>query len=178
MYKCDVFPYSVSSLCSTDCAICSSCAYLILYSLQGFCSQFDPTDNTGLGWKAVGHCRGTTSPTSSPTEYDGTCQYEKCVTIVEGGAEEDCVQGQTGCVDGKRKPDITVCSPEDVLNYSTTTDYDFGDVVRIGTQRYKCKEWPNGLWCNNPAYAPVESDNWDQAWEEDGKCLQSPLESE
>jgi len=151
--------------------ICSSHAYLILYSIQGYCSQFDPADNTGLGWKAVGKCRGSISPTESPTLYGGTCTYENCVTIEEGGEEEDCTQGQTGCVDGKRKPDITVCSSEDVLNYSTTTEYEPGDVVRIGTKRYKCRGWPNGLWCKNPAYAPAESDIWEQAWKEDGKCL-------
>ena len=68
---------------------------------------------------------------------------------------------------------LEVCTTEDVLNYSTTTEYESGDVVRIGTKRYKCRGLPNGLWCKNPAYAPAESNVWEQAWVEDGNCSQS-----
>lgn len=61
-----------------------------------------------------------------------------------------------------------------MLNYSTTTEYEPGDVVRIRTKRYKCRGLPNGLWCKNPAYAPSLKPGlfWEQAWSLDGICLQ------
>ena len=131
----------------------------------GYCSQFDPAGDTGLGWKAVGYCRGTRRPTGSPTLYGGTCTYEKCV--------DGTVSPTTSPSGSPTKDNLEVCTTEDVLNYSTTTEYESGDVVRIGTKRYKCRGLPNGLWCKNPAYAPAESNVWEQAWVEDGNCSQS-----
>ena len=150
----------------------------------GYCSQFDPASNTGLGWKAVGSCRGTRSPTNSPTLYGGTCTYEKCVGTASPTTSPSSSPSKVPTGSPSGSPTVvglsrrnlqagTVCTTEDVLNYSTTTEYESGDVVRIGTKRYKCRGLPNGLWCKNPAYAPAESNVWEQAWVEDGNCSQS-----
>ena len=144
-----------------------------------YCSQFDPADGLGLGWKAVGHCRGTRVPSMAPTQYGGTCTYEKCVGTASPTTSPSSSPSKvpTGSPSGSPTGDdlerrnLKVCTTEDVLNYSPTTDYEPGDVVRIGTKRYKCKDSPNGLWCKISAYAPsLKPGIWSDAWIEDGTC--------
>ena len=182
---------------------------LLIFLPQGHCSQFSPTEHGGsLGWKKVGYCSGSQAPTASPTDYSGTCTYEKCV----GGTASPSTspssspsKGPTGSPSASpskapsRAPsaspesaplsrrklqaetiprlsrNLEVCTTEDVLNYSSSTDYEEGDVVRIGTKRFKCRGWPNGLWCKESAYAPsLKPGIWSDAWVEDGNCLYEP----
>ena len=65
----------------------------------------------------------------------------------------------------------TICGLVPVEPYSSFTSYDTGDVVRIGTKRFKCKGYPFSLWCRNVAYAPsLRNGIWRDAWKEDGYC--------
>lgn len=110
---------------------------------SGYCGQFDPLHLTGgsLGWELVGGCSGTITPTTSPTFAAGT------VT--------------TGC------PNMYV---------EGSTSYKSGDQVATAiagstTHKmvYKCREWPNGGYCNQRGFAPgTEYSN--MAWMEVGPC--------
>ena len=90
----------------------------------------------------VGFCRGSRAPTGSPVQYTGTCQFNKCVIEPEGGDPVPCVIGQQGCTcdsegDCTKRPDLEICTLEDVEPFSTSTEYVENDVVRIGTKRFK-----------------------------------------
>ncbi|EJK52810.1 hypothetical protein THAOC_27881, partial [Thalassiosira oceanica] len=62
--------------------------------------------------------------------------------------------------------------------YTSTQNYDFGDVVRVGLERYACLGYPFGLWCNNPSYQPGLVDGiWNNAWRRDGVCPSGPTQS-
>jgi len=170
---------------------------LLIFLPQGHCSQFSPSEHGGsLGWKKVGYCSGSQAPTTSPTDYSGTCTYEKCVDGTAspstspssspskgptGSPSASPSKAPTGSPSGSpitaplTRRNLEVCTTEDVLNYSSSTDYKEGDVVRIGTTRFKCRGWPNGLWCNKSAYAPsLKPGIWSDAWSEDGNCLYEP----
>jgi len=139
-----------------------------------YCSQFDPSE--GLGWTVVGFCRGSRAPTGSPVQYTGTCQFNKCVIEPEGGDPVPCVIGQQGCTcdsegDCTKRPDLEVCTLTDVEPFSGSAEYVEGDVVRIGTKRFKCKGWPNSGWCSDAGYEPsLNPGLWEQAWDENGEC--------
>jgi len=50
-------------------------------------------------------------------------------------------------------------------------NYEEGDVVLLGVERFKCKPWPYYLWCRQPEYQPTEDDGiWSDAWAPDGTC--------
>merc|ERR1712150_232457 len=113
------------------------------------------------GWKLVGACIGTLSPTASPVPYMGQCEFNNCV---EEDVIEQCTPGSAGCSCGAEdaagpscQRDITreVCSDVAVNSWSSSIDYVAGDVVRIGAKRFKCKEWPFNRWCNVEAYQPT-----------------------
>ncbi|EJK69004.1 hypothetical protein THAOC_09783 [Thalassiosira oceanica] len=58
--------------------------------------------------------------------------------------------------------------------YSSTRNYDYGDAVRVGMDRFVCLGFPFGLWCNNPSYKPGLVDGiWNNAWRRDGVCQTS-----
>ena len=141
-----------------------------------YCSQNNPIQYDGRGWKAVGYCQGSRAPTGSPIQYDGTCQFNKCVLVPQGGDPEPCVIGQENCLcNGSstcfRRPDIEVCSMKDVEPFSSSVEYVEDDVVRIGTKRFKCRSWPNSGWCSDDGYEPsLKPGLWEQAWDEDGEC--------
>jgi hypothetical protein len=128
-------------------------------------------------WTLVGACTGSTAPTLSPTPYVGTCQYNKCITVEE---VESCVIGQTGCsctgtmpaLVCERMIEVEDCNNlEDVEMWSSSVDYVTDDVVRVGTKRFKCREWPNYFWCRSEAYVPTEESGiWTNAWTVDGMC--------
>ena len=87
----------------------------------------------------VGFCRGSRAPTGSPVEYTSKCQFNKCVIEPKGGDPEPCVIGQQGCTcdsegDCTKRPDLEICTLEDVEPFSTSTEYVEDDVVRIGTK--------------------------------------------
>ena len=114
--------------------------YSLLLSVRPYCSQFDPSE--GLGWTVVGFCRGSRAPTGSPVQYTGTCQFNKCVIEPEGGDPVPCVNGQQGCTcDSEgvctKRPDLEICTLEDVEPFSSSAEYVEDDVVRIGTKRFK-----------------------------------------
>jgi len=139
----------------------------------GYCNQvgFSPavTKFDYMGWELLGACSGTIAPTVSPTLYTGTCEYEKCNLDTY---EDDCDEETAGCVDGKIS--VRRCEPsmEDVEPWSSSATYETGDVVRLGLDRFKCREHPNVGWCGNSAYKPTSSDSdiWTQAWTRDGAC--------
>ena len=158
----------------------------------GYCNQgssFEPTTTYGnMAWILKGHCDGTIAPTSAPQVYGGTCTYEKtfedvnCAKGVDGptggtyssGGTVIAPQGICSCAtddDDCTSGTLDIKTSQTVNKYSKTVNYDFGDVVRIGAQRFKCKHWPNGLWCANDAYAPtMEPGIWSDAWTKDGMC--------
>jgi len=147
----------------------------------GYCNQgagFEPTTMYGpMAWDLVSACSGTTAPTDAPTPYTGTCTYQKGVVTQE---TQSCTNGQTGCTCTtadppvcSRKVDVTTPTTTPVDNgWQSGEDYVQGDVIRIGLQRYECREWPNFLWCRQAAYDPETADRatWSQAWREDGQC--------
>lgn len=151
-----------------------------------------------LAWTTVGPCTGTSapmtasptttlpssSPTSSPTAYSGTCEYDKIV--VTAGPSVPCVHGSsTSCictaVDVSVNPlgytctmpsTVTTPTPTPVTAWSKSINYAAGDVVRVGINRFKCKESPFSGWCSVEAYAPAigGSVRWTDAWTVDGVC--------
>lgn len=91
----------------------------------------------------------------------------------------------------------------DVNTYISSARYNFGDVVRLGLQKFKCKGYPYGLWClqkvidsfdvqrmiilfvmfdlnlaSKPkAYGPLlEPGIWQDAWTKDGTCPSTVIE--
>ena len=151
------------------------------YPNTGFCNQsgFRPgSKHAHMAWTLIGACSGTLNPTASPVAYTGTCTYNKCVEVDD---TEPCTPGSTGCSCGasdaagpscQRAIKREDCSDVDVNLWSNSVDYTEGDVVRIGTKRFRCREWPFKLWCKVEAYMPMlEPGIWSQAWLEDGTCM-------
>lgn len=150
------------------------------WPFSGYCGQFSPTNNFGgwLGWRQIGACSGTSTPTIAPVMYVGPCKHNKCVEVDD---TMQCTPGSTRCscnINDTTGPSCQrtirrdICSDMDVNRWSDNVDYTAGDVVRIGSRRFKCREWPVTLWCNLEAYTPMlESGIWDQAWSEDGTCM-------
>ena len=140
---------------------------------DGYCGQagFAPGSKySNYGWETVGSCSGSMQPTASPLPYVGTCQYSKCVTTK---TTEACTVGEDGCGDNGEKTVTTeTCTDTDIEAYSSNLDYVTGDEVRIGDERFKCREWPNYLWCRMSAYQPMTEENgiWPQAWTANGSC--------
>ena len=60
-----------------------------------------------------------------------------------------------------------------VDNWSSSTTYIAGDVVRVGADRYKCKDWPYTGFCNQESYNPSTA-LWSSAWSRDGECPMVP----
>merc|ERR1712115_92949 len=137
----------------------------------GYCNQsaFQPgvSEHDFMGWTLMGACTGTFSPTSSPVAYSGTCEYSKCAMTDD---TEQCTPGSNGCscnVGDSAGPgcirdiSVEVCTDTTVGVWSSSADYVTNDVVRVGTQRFKCREWPNYLWCGNSSYKPqIEEGIW------------------
>jgi hypothetical protein len=159
---------------------------------SGYCNQgegFAPTSEYGsMAWVLKGSCSGSMSPTASPVVYSGTCQYKKCFEGLtcskgssgpaEGETHEggivttpvdtcSCKAGDDECTKGTLK----ICTLQDVEPYSKAVTYDYGDEVRIGKTKLKCKGWPAGLWCNQDAYMPKKDAGiWHIAWTVAGQC--------
>lgn len=146
----------------------------------GFCnlSGFRPGSQYGhMAWKQTGACSGTLTPTAAPVVYGGLCKYSKCVEL---DSTEQCTPGSVGCscnandtAGSSCQRDIkrVICNDVNVNHWSNSFDYTGGDVVRIGSKRFKCRAWPFMLWCNVEGYKPMlENGIWDQAWSEDGTC--------
>jgi len=157
VYQCREFPYS------------------------GFCGQgigFKPASKYGeLAWTLKGSCTGTIAPTTSPVAYTGTCQYDRCRTTegtvgcTAGSTGCSCTAGQTQTASCLRTVDVETCPPTDVDLWNNGESYATDDVVRVGLKRFRCREWPNFLWCSLSAYQPeLEDGIWTNAWTEDGVC--------
>ncbi|KAL7526453.1 hypothetical protein ACHAWF_003276, partial [Thalassiosira exigua] len=146
----------------------------------GYCNM--PSESYGpggthweLGWERIGACVGTMAPTASPIAYSGSCEYEQCREV---DGTESCVEGSAGCTCTGTDPnkvctkDVKVesCTIEPVALYSENFGYFPGDVIRLGTRRYKCKDAPLHLWCRVEAYKPDGKDAgiWKDAWTTDG----------
>jgi hypothetical protein len=149
---------------------------------SGYCNQgtgFEPTTTySNLAWILKGSCDGTFAPTASPAAYTGTCTYNKCVTTevsqvcTPGSTGCSCSAGQTASSSCVRDVDVETCTDTAVNVWSSSIDYVTDDVVRVGTARFRCREWPNFFWCRSAAYIPSLTDNniWPQAWRRDGTC--------
>lgn len=157
---------------------------------SGYCNQagFEPTTQySNMAWTLKGYCDGSMAPTPAPQPYDnsgGTCWYKKCyedtpcnkddgipagtAIIASGSTVCSCKTGDDPvCTTGTQ----TVCAQVGVGSYSTSATYEYGDEVRLGVVRFKCKNWPNGLWCNNDAYKPeLEAGIWGDAWTKVSDC--------
>jgi len=148
----------------------------------GYCNQgegFKPgSQNSNMAWTMVGMCEGSMAPTGSPTAYTGDCLYDRCRMV---DSTENCTPGSTGCsCNASASPssscvrDIEEKSCEDTQAnlWSSTADYEAGDVVRLVTKRFKCRNYPNSLWCEMEAYRPTLENTgiWTQAWTTDGMC--------
>jgi len=149
---------------------------------SGYCGQgsgFKPATQYGeLAWTLKGSCTGTIAPTASPVEYAGVCTFQQCVMVdspescTAGSAGCSCSSGQTQTASCVRTIQVRDCDPQPVDTWSNSVSYATDDVVRRGTRRFKCREWPNFLWCSMAAYQPELVDGiWTNAWREDGECL-------
>jgi hypothetical protein len=107
-----------------------------------WCNQNEPGDAGQLGWRLIGHCDGTISPTSAPAftslaDVGGGCPpaYDEATTYEEG----------------------------DVASLARS---DNPDRVVV----YECKAWPSGAYCNaGPNYAPGSA-NSALGWTLKGSC--------
>ncbi|EJK77924.1 hypothetical protein THAOC_00210, partial [Thalassiosira oceanica] len=132
-------------------------------------------------WAPQGICdpnNSTMAPTQSPSVYGGSCDYMKCTSV-----STDCQCDSSDCPNPHGLPvgctkTVQSCESETVEPYSSTRIYDYGDVVRVGLDRYVCLGYPFGLWCNNPSYQPGLMDGiWSDAWRRDGVCPSGPTQS-
>ena len=147
-----------------------------------------------MAWDLKGYCEGTIAPTGSPTSYVNAalltiptectaastttvneCYYEKAITT-----PTPCTCGDSDCPNPTGLAASSTACTKDVVTtscpsvdlYSSSTKYEAGDVVRIGTSKFVCKPWPYYLWCSQSAYAPsVDAAGiWSDAWSTDGAC--------
>jgi len=143
----------------------------------GYCNLgegFEPTTLYGeQAWTLIGACSGTLAPTGSPVQYDGMCQFIKCVVVET--VETNCVPGSAGCsclagfpagINCRNIIRTDQCTPRDVDLWSNNVEYVENDVVRLGAKQFRCRGWPEFLWCRSEAYRPTMDDNgiWTQAW--------------
>jgi hypothetical protein len=194
-----------------------------------YCSQYEPGNDYNLGWTLVGYCDGTIAPTSSPnfsslTEIGDGCPnaYNVATTYEEGDQVSVFVAGSDSAVvyECKAWPNSGYCNagpnyaPDsdnasmgwtlkgycdgtiaptsapivyapaakcrwyngtqavtiNVWDSADLSSYTFGTRVRKETSIYKCKGWPNGLWCKMSNYEPGVSANWADAWTRAGEC--------
>merc|ERR1739845_245592 len=94
---------------------------------NGYCnlSGFQPGSQYGhMGWKQIGACSGTLTPTAAPTVYDRPCKYNKCIQVE---SSEQCTPGSIGCSCNTndmagpnclRGVEREVCSDVDVTRWS------------------------------------------------------------
>ena len=155
---------------------------------------------SAMAWDLKGYCEGTISPTAAPTTYTNTpgavpvtCEAETAANAAGGSETVDkcyyekdvtstgvsCTCGDADCPNPTGlaatstacKKDVTLTNCPSVGVYSSSTTYEAGDVVRIGTKKFQCKAWPYYLWCSNSAYEPsLESGVWTDAWSSIGDC--------
>lgn len=88
------------------------------------------------------------NPTFAPVPFEplSGCTYEKCTTE-------------------------SSCNVVNVEPFSSETNYQAEDIVRVGAIKFKCRSFPNEGWCNNSAYQPtLETGIWADAWEMVGMC--------
>eukprot|EP00580_Thalassiosira_gravida_P013404 CAMPEP_0201681400 /NCGR_PEP_ID=MMETSP0494-20130426/51093_1 /ASSEMBLY_ACC=CAM_ASM_000839 /TAXON_ID=420259 /ORGANISM="Thalassiosira gravida, Strain GMp14c1" /LENGTH=730 /DNA_ID=CAMNT_0048165147 /DNA_START=146 /DNA_END=2338 /DNA_ORIENTATION=- len=168
----DLVSFSVSESPSRDLVYQCREYPNVRYCNQG--ATFAPNSQFGtMAWTLIGACSGTLAPTGSPVQYMGMCQFDKCV-IVET-VQPNCVPGSDGCsclagfpagADCVKTIETENCTPQNVNPWSSSVQYVEDDVVRLGAKQFKCREWPNFIWCSLEAYMPTmdEDDFWPQAW--------------
>jgi len=164
------------------------------YPYDGYCKQTDfapGTKNGRSAWELKGLCEGTMAPTGSPIAYANdpldsipieceaetaaggsvdTCYYTKAVTTQESCTCEDAdCPNPLGLSGAACTKDVTVTHCPTVELFSPSATYGAGEVVRVGTKRFKCKDWPFYQHCGVPYYAPTGED-YGAAWRDDGDC--------
>merc|ERR1711966_261447 len=57
--------------------------------------------------------------------------------------------------------------------WDSTKSHVGGDVVRVGGQRFMCRDHPYNVWCDLESYAPNTdpAGNWINAWVANGECV-------
>lgn len=83
-----------------------------------------------------------------------------------------CISGQPADVGCTKKYEEEQCNRTDVKPWDSESDYSEGDVIRVGANRFKCRDWPSSFWCNISSYTPGPEVNgvWSNAWIADGTC--------
>lgn len=114
------------------------------WPLSGYCGQFSPTHPSGgsLGWDIVGGCSGTIQPTPAPTFAVGS--------VVTAGCPTDYNEA------------VTTYKSGDQVSKSISSSTTHKMV-------YKCREYPDGLYCNQKGFAPG-SEYSAMAWTQVGPC--------
>lgn len=144
-----------------------------------YCNQagFAPgSDLQRWAWELLGSCEGTLAPTDAPAPYSGTCEYDKVTCILD-----NCLCSEPDCPNpGNLADTSTSCTKElcttvawPVETWSDDATYVQGDVVRVGDQRFRCRDYPYSLWCTWETYMPSRDPGetvWTGAWTMDGTC--------
>ena len=123
-----------------------------------------------------GSCEGTLAPTLAPVPYSGTCEYDKETCVLDNClcSEPDCPNpGNLAGTSTSCKKEVCTTVATAVGTWSGVATYVHGDVVRVGDQRFRCKNYPYSLWCTWETYMPSldpGSTVWTGAWTRDGTC--------
>ena len=107
--------------------------------------NYSPTsDNVNMGWTLKGYCDGTIAPTMAPVVYTPAvkCRWYNGTQAVT------------------------------ISNWAeaSLSTYIAGTRVRKEDRIYKCKGYPNSLWCKMAAYEPEVTAYWTDAWTTAGTC--------
>ena len=108
------------------------------------------TQNGRNAWEKVGVCVGTMAPTRSPTAYTSPCQFKKQLTTTTNG-EYVVVQAESWKKNGVAMATVSGGVP--------FTLYKSGDLVRYGSEAYKCNRYPFDGFCND--FSPFIQDSSD-----------------
>ncbi|HEY0707821.1 MAG TPA: hypothetical protein VGG33_13540 [Polyangia bacterium] len=71
------------------------------------------------------------------------------------------------------RPDTTAATCQELPLWKSDTAYGPEDRVRHGNpaRSYKCRPWPQGLWCSKTTYEPADEPGaWVDAWIDEGAC--------
>jgi len=116
------------------------------YPVTSHCSEAEHAPGTAyasIAWTLKATCTGSMAPTSAPVSFSGVCFYTD-----SSNAEVS------------------------VEPWDSSKDYVVGDVVRVGSERFKCLPFPTSVWCSVDMYAPTLDplDMWTIPWKADGIC--------
>lgn len=138
------------------------------FSCQGLSCSFDgsaSSDDRGVSSYSWTFGNGSSGSGATPTHsYAAAGTYQVTLTVRDTanqtGSQTRSVSVTTGGGDGGG--DVDFVYPDGIGGYQA------GVTVVRGSDgnRYRCRPWPNGAWCNiaAPAYAPGSGWAWQDAW--------------